>query len=113
MLAAKHVFALCFTFHLHKKASYLLPFFVEMPWYCCVPGCKSGGRGLQEVHSTDKFPENGDDIGRWKKMIPREWPREELKSLRICSRHFQEDCFISKSADSNPRRSTKNYESNG
>ncbi|XP_077486363.1 uncharacterized protein LOC144097541 [Amblyomma americanum] len=62
-----------------------------MPNTCCVPGCRSGYKGVTEKVSLFRFPADKELSEKWKRAIPREEAGDfnfDSKYARVCDRHF-------------------------
>lgn len=67
-----------------------------MPYKCCVPGCRSGYKGTEDV-SVFGLPSGGDLREKWKRAIPRQETggfRFDSKHVRVCAKHFDHSDII-------------------
>ena len=73
---------------------------------CCVPGCKTDHRSVQDDEEKPvlyQFPRNEELRHKWIRAIPRQnW--NPTNCSRVCSKHFHKKDFRTTSTDSRSSR---------
>ena len=64
----------------------------EMPKKCCVLNC---GQTSEEAKHLYRFPKHKEDLEKWLYNLKLQVDENDVKDLRVCDRHFEQNCKIS------------------